>query len=333
MTDVNLIETTEVVDMFNNEDKLYKQNLVAKIRNGENKNKAINLLNEYSDSKAFDQQYVIGNELFVEVDSKLNEKGQLTGSIKELKRDKYIVFTAWIFTFILLLVGKKQGFLSVISLAINAVILSWALDLYVKFPHINLVFICSISAILFTAISLLLVNGFNEKTYAAIIATVLATLASLLITYIVMWSTSENGLRYEEMQFLTRPYRMVFMAGLVVGSLGAVMDVAITMSSSIFGLYEKDNNISIEALKKSGLDIGKDVMGTMTNILFFVYISGTIPMILLYLSNATQFSFTLSMNLSLELARALAGGIGIVLSIPIGLYITIFFVNRKKARI
>ena len=59
-----------------------------------------------------------------------------------------------------------------------------------------------------------------------------------------MWLTSENGLRYEEMQFLTRPYRMVFMAGLFVGSLGAVMDVAITMSSSIFGLYEKNNNIS-----------------------------------------------------------------------------------------
>ena len=41
-----------------------------------------------------------------------------------------------------------------------------------------------------------------------------------------MWFTSENGLRYEEMQFITRPYQMVFMAGLFIGSLGAVMDVA-----------------------------------------------------------------------------------------------------------
>ena len=133
------------------------------------------------------------------------------------------------------------------------------------------------------------------------------------------------------MSFLTRPYEMVFMAGLFVGSLGAVMDVAITMSSSIFGLYEKDNNISTKALTKSGLEIGKDIMGTMTNILFFAYISGSIPAIILYIKNHTSLSFALSMNLSLELARALAGGIGIVLAIPIGLYTSIYLCESKEA--
>ena len=122
--------------------------------------------------------------------------------------------------------------------------LSYALDVYLNTSDISLLLICSISVILFTVISLLLVNGFNEKTYAAIVATLLGTFISLFITYLVMWLTSEKGLRYEEMQFVTRPYRMVFMAGLFVGSLGAVMDVAITMSSSIFGLYEKNNHIS-----------------------------------------------------------------------------------------
>src|SRR5690606_3060149 len=148
----------------------------------------------------------------------------------------------------------------------------------------------------------------------------------------VIWGTSGNGLRYEELQFITRPYRDVFIAGLFLGSLGGVMDVAITMSSSIFALYEKDNNISIKALKTSGMDIGKDIMGTMTSILFLLYISGTIPMLVLYLTIASALSFTLSVSLSLELARALAGGIGIVLTIPIGLYVSIFFINRQRAR-
>ena len=112
-------------------------------------------------------------------------------------------------------------------MAINAVLLSYALDVYVNTSGTSLLWICSISIILFTVISLLLVNGFNEKTYAAIVATLLGTFVSLLITYLVMWITSEKGLRYEEMQFVTSPYRMVFMAGLFVGSLGAVMDVAI----------------------------------------------------------------------------------------------------------
>jgi len=327
----NLENTTEISEIEYIEDRLFTQRITAQLKNGKEKGQHIYLTNKYSSSGAYDQGYQVGNELFVSIDSE-DKNSELTGTIKDVKRDKYVLMVAWVFIFTLLIVGKKQGLFSVISLAVNAVLLSFALDFYLNSPNISLVLVCSISIILFTVLSLLLVNGFNEKTYAAIIATLLGTFISLFITYFVMWVTSENGLRYEEMQFISRPYKMVFLAGLLIGSLGAVMDVAITMSSSIFGLYEKNNHISIKAIKTSGLEIGKDIMGTMTNILFFAYISGTIPMIILYLKNASAWGFTLSMNLSLELARALAGGIGIVLTIPIGLYISIFFVNRKRNR-
>jgi len=324
-------DITEVTDSYENEDKLFTQSLTAKVKNGDKKGEIIHLTNEYSTSGAYDQAYQTGDEVFVSIDQSIEERAPITGDITDVKRDKYIVIVAWIFIFVLLAVGKKQGFFASISLAINLIILSYALDLNVN-TGMNLLWICAVTVVIFTVLSLLFTNGFNEKTYAAIIATILGTFSALLITYIAMVLTSERGLYYEEMQFLTRPYRLVFIAGLFIGSLGAVMDVAITMSSSIFELYEKDNNISIKALKTSGLDIGKDIMGTMTNILFFAYISGSMPMLILYLKNHSPLGFTLSMNLSLELARALAGGIGIVLTIPIGLYISIFFVNRKRAK-
>ncbi|XDZ00693.1 YibE/F family protein [Bacillus manliponensis] len=330
--ETNLEESTKVNDMYENEDRLFTQSIIAELKNGEEKGKTIHLTNEYSLSGAYDQEYHIGDDLFVSIDTNKEENTNLTGTIQDVKRDKFVLIVAWVFILTLLIVGKKQGLFSIISLVVNALLLSYALDIYLKTSGSSLLWICGISVILFTIISLLLVNGFNEKTYTAIIATLLGTFSSLLITYLAMRLTSENGLRYEEMQFITSPYRVVFMAGLFVGALGAVMDVAITMSSSIFGLYEKNNDISIKALKTSGLEIGKDIMGTMTNILFFAYISGSIPMLILYLKNASPLMFTLSMNLSLELARALAGGIGIVLTIPIGLYISIFFINRKKVR-
>ncbi|QUW24002.1 YibE/F family protein [Sporosarcina sp. Marseille-Q4063] len=329
--ETELVETSNVVDMHNNEDQLFTQHIVAELKNGEEKGQLIHLVNDYSSSGAYDQEYHVGNELFVAIDT--GKETEITGTIRDVKRDKSILIVTWIFIFTLLVVGRKQGLFSIISLAVNAVILSYALDIYIKNANISLLWICGVCVILFTVISLLLVNGNNEKTYAAIVATLLGTFISLFIAYVVLWLTAENGLHYEEMQFLTHPYRMVFMAGLFIGSLGAVMDVAITMSSSIFELYEKNNDIPVKALKKSGLDIGKDIMGTMTNILFFAYISGSIPVIILYLKNVTPMSFALSINLSLELARALAGGIGIVLAIPIGLYTSIFFVNRKKAKL
>lgn len=330
--ETKLIETTELTDQYQNADKLFTQDIIAELKNGQEKGKLIHLTNEYSSSGANDQKLQPGNELFVEIDSNIEGNNELKGTIKGEKRDKYMVFVCCVFALILLFVGKKQGLFSIISLAVNAALLSYALDVYLKTSGISLLYICSISVILFTVISLLLVNGFNEKTYAAIAATLLGTFLSLLITYLVMLLTSEKGLHYEEMQFITEPYKMVFMAGLFIGSLGAVMDIAITMSSSIFELYEKNNQISVKALKASGMDIGKDIMGTMTNILFFVYISGSIPMLILYLKNHSSLPYTLSMNLSLEMARALSGGIGIVLTIPLGLYISIFFVNRKRRK-
>lgn len=325
----DITDTTELKDMHNNEDRLFTQNIKAQLKNGEKKGELIYLTNEYSISGAYDQAYHVGNKLFVSIDMN-SPNTKLTGTIKDLKRDMHVLITAWIFVFVLIIVGKKQGLFSIISLIVNAVLLSFALDLYLNNSSISLLLACSISVIFFTVISLLMVNGLNEKTYAAIIATLLGTFISLFITFLAMWFTSEKGLRYEEMQFLTRPPQMVFMAGVLVGSLGAVMDVAITMSSSIFALYERNPNIPIKALKNSGMDIGKDIMGTMTNILFFAYISGSIPMLILYMKNGSPLGFLLSMNLSLEIARALAGGIGIVLTIPIGLYIAIFFINRKR---
>ena len=326
-----LADKTEVENPLGIKDHLSTQRLLAEIKNGEEKGELIHLVNEFSASKAYDHEFKAGDELFVDIDSNVENKGELQGTIKDVKRDIYLLYVTWVFVLVLLIVGRKQGLFSIISLVINALLLSYALDVYLNNPHWSLLLICSIAVVLFTVISLLLVNGFNEKTYAAIIATLLGTFASLFIVWLVLWGTSEKGLRYEELQFITRPYQMVFLAGLFLGSLGAVMDVAITMSSSIFNMFEKNNSIPVKALIKSGMEIGKDIMGTMTNILFFVYVSGSIPILILYFKNGSPLGFTLSMNLSLEMARALAGGIGIVLTIPIGLYLTIFFINRKRA--
>ncbi|WP_441296491.1 YibE/F family protein [Bacillus sp. FJAT-45066] len=329
--EVEVEDTKETMDMFGNEDVLHNQRIIAEVLNGEEKGQFITFVNEYSTSGAYDNPYKVGHEVFVNIDSKVDENSGLTGTISDLKRDKHLMIIAWIFIFMLLIVGKKQGLYSILTLGINAVILSYTLDVYLSRPHWNLVLIAGVSVLFFTVISFLFVNGFNEKTYAAIIATLVATFVLIVIAYLVIWLSNSQGLRYEEMQFLTRNPEMIFLAGVLVGSLGAVMDVAITMSSSIFGLYEKNNQISVEALKASAMDIGKDIMGTMSNILFFVYISGSIPTLVLYMKNDIMWSYMFTMNLSLDIARALAGGIGIVLTIPIGMYITIFFINRMRA--
>src|SRR5699024_6305454 len=328
---VEIVEEENVTEVRDIVETVYTQHARAILKNSQNKGENISLTNTYSYSHEYDQKFALGEEVIVVLDR--SEKGDsLTGTILDVKRDKYILLVVWVFIITLLAVGKRQGFYSIVGLAINIALLSFALDLYVNNASINLLFLCGIAAILFTIISLVLINGLNGKTYAAIISTLLGTFISLLLAFLVMKVTDEQGLRYEEMQFLTRPYQVVFMAGLFLGSLGGAMDIAITMSSSIFNLYERNKQIGTRALRASGREIGKDIMGTMTNILFFVYISGSIPMMILYLSNGSPLSFTLSMNLSLEIARAFAGGIGIVLTIPISLVVAIFFVDVRRVK-
>ena len=122
-------------------------------------------------------------------------------------------------------------------MTVNAILLAVFLGFYIRFDQIGLLAVSLILALFFRVISLSFVNGFNHKTYAA-----------MVITYMTMWLTAESGLYYEAMQYLTRPPQMVFMAGILIGSLGAVMDVAITISSSIFNLYEKNSSIIHELL-------------------------------------------------------------------------------------
>lgn len=331
ITSASEIDSHNVTDEYGNSDKNYTQSLTAELKNGKGTGKQVNLTNEYSYSGAYDNAFSPGDEVFIKLDSNDSEDNELKGDITGVKRDKYVMIMAWIFTIALVLVGKLQGLLTTVSLTANIILLSFALDLYVKLG-MNLIWISILLVIIFTVLSLLLVNGWNEKSFAAIISTLLGTFASVGIAYLVMVITSEDGLLYEEMQFLTRPYTLVFLAGLFIGSLGAVMDVAISISAALFELYDTNKQISIKDLTASGYDIGRDIMGTMTNILLFAYISGSIPILIVYFNNHSPLGFSLSINLSLEIARALAGGIGIVLTIPIGLYVTIFFIQRKKAK-
>lgn len=325
--DAQTIHKEAIVDQYENADTLYTQKVTLSLKNGHYKGQNVTVVNEYSTSQANDFQFKKGTELFLTVAQK---DATLNATIDGVKRDKYLMIMAWMLIFMLIAVGKKQGFFSMITLCINAVILSYALDIYIAKDSISLLLVCTVCIVIFTILSLFIVNGVNKKTAAAIIATFLGTAVSLAITLLVLKLTNEQGLHYEELQFLTRPYQTVFIAGLFLGALGAVMDVSITMSSSLVSLYEENPDISIKALIQSGFEIGKDIMGTMTNILFFAYISGSIPILILYFKNAGTFGYTLSINLSLEIVRALAGGIGIVITIPIGLYVTMLFILKSK---
>ena len=312
--------TTESVTFGYNEE-LYKETIKAKVLNGEYKNEIVTIENDYHKGEAYDQRYAKGDELFVSINKD-------NVHIEGYKRDKYIAILVVFFSLIIIIVGKIKGFLSIISVVINIVIFNILVYMH-AYKMANLALLSFIGAIIFSIICLTLVSGFNKKTLSAILSSVIGVSLVTLISLIVIKITNYSGIRFEQMELLTRPYEGVFISEIILGGLGAIMDISISMSSSLNELIEKDNKITRKALVKSGFNIGKDIMSTMINVLFFTYICTSMANLTIYFRNGITLSSLLDEYISLEMTRALTGAIGITITIPIAIYITLFIYKRR----
>lgn len=303
------------------------QQINAVVLNGIHKGKTIELQYVASDSQAYRMNFKVNDEVFVRIIE--DDKKEIKSSeILDFKRDKYIAYIVIMFVLAILIIGGMKGFRSLISVVVNIAIFSAVIELFIY--GYNLLAIASIASFLFIIVSISIVSGMNKKTVSAIIGTIAGTIFSMLIAAVVILITHSNGIHYEEMEFLTHPPEQIFYIEILIGTLGAIMDIAISISSAIKELYDRNPDIERKVLIHSGKEIGKDIMGTMSNTLVFAYISGSIPMILLWLKNGYSIYDIVGYNLSLEIIRALTGSIGIVISIPLTLYISVMLLKNHR---
>lgn len=316
--------STDTITYGYHED-IYNQTIQAIILNSEDKGTEITITNEYHQGQAYDQKYKKGDEIFISLNKR---DGKIKNAhIEGYKRDKYIIILIVAFTLTITLIGHLKGFFSLISVILNIFLFNIIVAINAK--GISLPILSFIGAILFSTICLSLVSGINKKTLSAIISSIIGVSVTMLITLIVINISEYSGIRFEQMELLTRPYEGIFISELILGGLGAIMDISISMASSLNELIEKDNKITIKALTKSGFAIGKDIMSTMINVLFFTYICSVIPNLTIYFRNGVELSTLIDQYMSLELTRALVGAIGITLTIPISIYTTLFIYKRR----
>lgn len=324
VTHVETSNAQKVVDEQHNTDFEYKQHLTIKILNGKFKGESTTIDNTYVKSQADSEHFSKNNKVLMHIQNSPKD-----ATILEKKRDSLTVAIAGIFIMSLLLVGRNVGLQSILSLIFNTGAILIAIAIHDKHPSTNLFILMSVAIIFSTIVTLLLVTGWHMRTWITTVGTLLGTFLCIGITQIIIQFTNGAGIKYETMSFLTLPPKDIFLASVLIGSLGAVMDVAITISSGMYEILQRTPNISLSRWALAGRNIGQDIMGTMTNILLFSYLSGSLPMFLIYLKNANTFTYTISMNWSLEIARALTGGIGIVLTIPITISLMVMWMKWK----
>lgn len=306
-------------------EKYYNQEITAIIKSGGYKGKSITLNNTCSYSGVKDEGYKKGNYLFVSLSG---SEDKLSANILSVKRDMYVMVLICVFILGIVIFAGKKGVLSIISIIMNIIIFTYALNEYVNGKDI--LKLCNLMIILFTMISLILASGINKQTVCAIIS----TLISVALIFIIYKITKENFEQpeYMMMEYITNPEHLdhIFMAGVLIGGLGAIMDVAISISVAVNELINKDKNISVKNLISSVKEIGYDIMGTMINVLFFTYMCGTIPMLILKIKNGYKFLSIIKFQIPFEIIRFLVGAIGIVVTIPISGFIAITILKKRR---
>lgn len=224
-------------------------------------------------------------------------------------------------------VGKGRGVKSFFTLFFNFFILFFMLILIAaKLDPIKVTFV---GCIIISYVTLFYINGINKKTVAALISVILAVFITMLITYKIGNEAKLQGFANEQAEtiaylslYIQVNFSKIVVCQVLIGLLGAIIDVAISISSSINEIYKNDNSISQKALFKSGMIVGKDILGTMTNTLFFAYIGGFMTLVIYF--NELHYKLSDIINAKVfcsELFQILCGGIGIIFIIPITAFI------------
>ena len=113
-------------------------------------------------------------------------------------------------------------------------------------------------------------------------------------------------------------YRGLLFSGIIIGAMGAIMDVSMSITSFIFEIKDKYPNTTAQSLFKSGLNVGKDMMATMSNTLILAYAGASLPLFLLFTSMEIPFLDAINLEfISEEILRSLCGSIGLILTIPL----------------
>ena len=191
-----------------------------------------------------------------------------------------------------------------------------------------------------SAVTLILLNGFSAKTGAAIFSTLIGLGASAILYAVVAGLLTVTGYNLEDtetMILISRETGLrigdILFSSILLASLGAVMDTAMSIASALFEIAETKKDITPKELYASGMNIGRDMIGTMCQTLVLAFTGGAVSSIILMLAYGTSFHRFLSSDfLALEILQALTGSFAVILTVPITAYFCAsLHKNNKKS--
>ena len=260
-------------------------------------------------------------------------------SVYSYYRAPIIYVFVGLFLLMLWVIGGKKGLKSVIGL-----IFTFICIMYLLLPMIYKGYSPFLSAvivvILVTLVSLYLIDGITKKTISAMVGTVIGVVIAGVFAAGFGYFAKISGYNVkevEELVFVANNTNLsvgsILFAGILISSLGAVMDVSMSIASTINEIYEHNPNLSNKELFKSGINVGKDMMGTMSNTLILAFTGGSLNTLILNYSYSMKYNQIINMyEIGIEIMQGVSGSIAIVLTVPLVSFISSRLLSYKVVK-
>lgn len=259
-------------------------------------------------------------------------------SVYSQDREWVIYIFALLYLLALCVIGGKQGIKGCLGLIFTffCVIFVYLPLVYLRFsPFWDAVFICFLT----TLVTMYLIGGPTKKTCAA----TLGTLAGVVLAGLSAWCFSKasgiSGYNVSDIETLMTLWNTnriqvggLLFSGLLISCLGAVMDVAMSISSAIDEIYKQNTSLTRKELFKAGMRVGRDMMGTDSNTLILAFAGSSVSTLLLdYAYDLPYQQIINSNNIGIAIMQGLAGSFGIVLSVPLTVLICTVLFHKNEA--
>ena len=333
--------TAEIIDIDNSAIKSSgliqsgEQSCTLKIQTGKFKGQEMTGVNFLSGSLEKDKIYKVGDRALVTISHEGEEVKSVVMS-DHYRLDKEILLLG-IFALLLIVVAGRNGVLAIFSFVIT-VLTIWKILVPAYLRGYSAVWTGILITVFITVMIIFFVYGFDRKTVTASLGSLLGILTTCLLGMLFTDLFHINGavmpdaesLLYSGFQHLD--LTAIFMSSIFIGASGAMMDLSVDITSAVQEVVEKKPEIGWREAARSGMNVGRAAMGTMTTTLLLAYSGGYITLLMVFMAQGTPADHILNYKyVAAEVLDTVVGSFGLVTVAPFTALVAGIMLTRRKS--
>lgn len=261
---------------------------------------------------------------------------ELVANVAGIHRAPALYIIIFFFLFSLWLIGGKKGVMSFIGLAFTFVVIMW-LYLPMIYRGVSPFLSAVVCSAVITLVSFYLIGGICKKTLISIAATVVGVILAGVFAWLFGVIAEVSGYNVGEIDELMYIASLtdikvggLLFSGILIASLGAVMDVSMSIASAVEEIHFKNPSLSKKELFKSGMKVGRDAMGTMSNTLILAFTGTSVNTLITLYAYNYPYLYTINLySIAIEVIQGVAGSLAIIYTVPVVAFLSAVLYKRS----